>query len=34
MGIEEGVYTKEKVTCSHCIEIVLFCRQVKLSELQ
>lgn len=34
LGIEEGVGTRQKVTCKHCIEIVMFCKKVKRSELK
>lgn len=33
MGWEAGIETKKKITCPHCINIVKFCKAVKLSEI-
>ena len=30
LGWEAGVSTKEKVNCHHCIEIVKYCKKLKL----
>ncbi len=33
LGIEEGVITSEKVNCRHCINITMFCKKIKKSEI-
>lgn len=34
LGISAGNYTREKVTCETCADIVRFCKTIKASELK